>query len=38
VEAVSDPAAALDAACTRGARVVIAGSIFLVGPVRGILR
>ena len=34
----SDPAAALHAACLPGWRVVVAGSIFLVGPLRGILR
>ena len=38
VEAVEDPAAALDRACALGARVVAAGSIFLIGPLRGILR
>jgi dihydrofolate synthase/folylpolyglutamate synthase len=38
VEVVSDPAAAIRAACLPGSRVVVAGSIFLVGPLRGILR
>ena len=38
VEEVSDPAAAIRAACLPGSRVVVAGSIFLVGPLRGILR
>jgi dihydrofolate synthase/folylpolyglutamate synthase len=38
IDAIDDPAAALWAACQPGAHVVIAGSIFLVGPLRGILR
>jgi len=38
VRSIDDPAAALDAACRAGSRVVIAGSIFLLGPLRGILR
>jgi folylpolyglutamate synthase/dihydropteroate synthase len=38
IEAIDDPAAAARAACQPGARVVVAGSIFLVGPLRGILR
>jgi dihydrofolate synthase/folylpolyglutamate synthase len=38
IEAVADPAAALDRACETGTRVVAAGSIFLIGPLRGILR
>ena len=38
VVAVADPAAALDTARGLSTRVVIAGSIFLVGPLRGILR
>jgi dihydrofolate synthase / folylpolyglutamate synthase len=38
VVAVPDPAAALAYACSAGARVVAAGSIFLLGPLRGILR
>jgi dihydrofolate synthase/folylpolyglutamate synthase len=38
VELVGDPETALRAACAAGARVVVAGSIFLVGPLRGILR
>jgi dihydrofolate synthase/folylpolyglutamate synthase len=36
--AVDEPARALDAACRPGGRVVAAGSIFLIGPLRGILR
>jgi dihydrofolate synthase / folylpolyglutamate synthase len=35
---VADPAAALDTARRLSGRVVIAGSIFLMGPLRGILR
>lgn len=38
VEAVSDPGAALARATALSSRVVVAGSIFLIGPVRGILR
>ena len=38
VSAVPDPAAALACAAGRSARVVVAGSIFLIGPLRGILR
>ena len=38
VRTVADPAAALDDACRAGARVVVAGSIFLIGALRGILR
>jgi len=38
IVAVPDPATALTSACGGGARVVVAGSIFLVGPLRGILR
>ena len=38
VVAVPDPAAALAYACSAGARIVAAGSIFLLGPLRGILR
>ncbi len=38
VRAIADPAAALAAACRPGARVVACGSIFLIGPLRGILR
>ena len=33
-EAVQDPIEALTRACGRGRPVVVAGSIFLVGPVR----
>jgi len=38
IVAIPDPAAALVHACRAGARVVVAGSIFLIGPLRGILR
>lgn len=38
VTAQPDPGLALAEACRPGARVVIAGSIFLIGLVRGILR
>ena len=38
IDVVPEPRAAADAACRPGERVVIAGSIFLVGPLRGILR
>jgi dihydrofolate synthase/folylpolyglutamate synthase len=38
VDAVPDPAAALEDARRRGTRVVVAGSIFLIGPLRDILR
>ena len=38
VHVVEDPAAALDRARALSKRVVIAGSIFLMGPLRGILR
>lgn len=38
VEAIDDPAAALDAALARRRPVVAAGSIFLIGPLRDILR
>ena len=38
VSSIDDPAAALAAACQHAARVVAAGSIFLIGPLRGILR
>ncbi len=38
VEAVDDPGAALDRACSGSGRVVAAGSMFLIGPLRGILR
>ena len=38
VEAVDDPAGALARACALRPRVVAAGSIFLIGPLRGILR
>jgi dihydrofolate synthase/folylpolyglutamate synthase len=36
--AIDDPARAFADACRPGARVVAAGSIFLIGPLRGILR
>jgi hypothetical protein len=35
---VDDPQAALERACQLGQRVVAAGSMFLIGPLRGILR
>jgi dihydrofolate synthase / folylpolyglutamate synthase len=38
VETIADPALALDRACYGGTPVVAAGSIFLIGPLRGILR
>ncbi len=38
VEIVADPARALERACASSRRVVVAGSIFLIGPLRGILR
>ena len=38
IESVEDPAAALDRACTLTLPVVVAGSIFLIGALRGILR
>jgi hypothetical protein len=38
ITAIADPAQACADACRTGARVVAAGSIFLIGPLRGILR
>jgi len=38
VQTAADPDAALLMAAADSARVVVAGSIFLTGPVRGILR
>ena len=38
VEIVEDPSAALERACAVSPRVVAAGSVFLIGPLRGILR
>ena len=38
IEVVDDPKAALERACQLGHRVVAAGSMFLIGPLRGILR
>ncbi len=38
IVAIADPAAAMAYACEGHARVVAAGSIFLIGPLRGILR
>lgn len=38
VRAIPDPATAIATAARPGARVVAAGSIFLIGPLRGILR
>ena len=38
IVAIEEPARAMAEACGPGARVVAAGSIFLIGPLRGILR
>jgi dihydrofolate synthase/folylpolyglutamate synthase len=38
VQVIDDPRAALDHACRHGKRVVVAGSMFLIGPLRDILR
>lgn len=38
VEVIDDPEQAFRHACARSARVVVAGSMFLMGPLRGILR
>jgi hypothetical protein len=38
ISAVADPAEAFERAAHDFPRVVVAGSIFLTGPVRGILR
>ncbi len=38
VDTIADPALALEHACSAGMPVVAAGSIFLIGPLRGILR
>ena len=38
IAAIADPARACADACRTGTRVVAAGSIFLIGPLRGILR
>ena len=38
IHAVADPREAMDEACRSGRRVVVSGSIFLVGSLRGILR
>jgi dihydrofolate synthase / folylpolyglutamate synthase len=38
IAAIPDPQVAITDACRAGSRVVVAGSIFLIGPVRGILR
>jgi dihydrofolate synthase/folylpolyglutamate synthase len=38
VEIVEEPVGALERACAISARVVVAGSMFLIGPLRGILR
>jgi dihydrofolate synthase / folylpolyglutamate synthase len=35
---IDEPAAAMASVCRAGARVVAAGSVFLIGPLRGILR
>jgi len=38
VKTAADPEAAITMAAADSVRVVVAGSIFLTGPVRGILR
>lgn len=38
IDVVTDPSDALTRACSLRSRVVVAGSIFLIGPVRDILR
>jgi dihydrofolate synthase/folylpolyglutamate synthase len=38
VRAIADPREAMRAACSAGGPIVVSGSIFLVGSVRGILR
>ena len=38
VESIEDPSEALARACATSSRVVAAGSMFLIGPLRGILR
>ena len=38
IDAVADPRAALERAAASGTRIVAAGSIFLIGPLRDILR
>ncbi len=38
IEAIDDPAAALDRALAYRRPIVVAGSIFLIGPLRDILR
>ena len=38
ITAIDDPRAAVETAVRQSTRVVVAGSIFLTGPVRGILR
>jgi dihydrofolate synthase/folylpolyglutamate synthase len=38
LDAIDDPSEALARACQHGSRVVAAGSMFLIGPLRGILR
>lgn len=38
LEVVDDPEEAFRRACARSSRVVVAGSMFLMGPLRGILR
>jgi folylpolyglutamate synthase/dihydropteroate synthase len=38
IHAIDPPAAALEQAIALGGRVVVAGSIFLIGPLRDILR
>jgi dihydrofolate synthase/folylpolyglutamate synthase len=38
IESIEDPSEALARACATSSRVVAAGSMFLIGPLRGILR
>ena len=38
IDAIEDPTVAVEQACAESRRVVVAGSIFLIGPLRGILR
>ena len=38
IVAIADPREAMVYAAERGARIVVAGSLFLIGPVRGIVR
>ena len=38
IDAIEDPTVAVEQACAVSLRVVVAGSIFLIVPLRGILR